>query len=123
VSDDVGGRLDGIVGERYGDSVDDLGGRIDEADAGHAELHPVVAGGLNVDVGQHRQQNVVDAIDLGVDEIDKQSSTDEARVQTHLPTEQDAQLSRRGRAICFVSLKILLSHSRSCKVIRYYTDE
>lgn len=66
MSGDVGGRLDGEVDERHGDPVDDLGGRVNNADAGHAELHPVVAGGLQLGVGQHRQQDVVDAVDLVV---------------------------------------------------------
>ena len=70
MSDDVTGRLNGKVDKRHGDSVDDLGGRIDDTDACHGELHPVVAGGLNVSVSQHRQQNVVDAINLIVDVID-----------------------------------------------------
>jgi len=71
VSDDVGGRLDGIVVEWHGDPVDNLCGRVDNADAGHAELHPVVAGGLDVVVGQHRQQDVVDTVDLIMDKVDK----------------------------------------------------
>ena len=86
MSDNVGGRLDGEVIERHGDSVDHLGGRVDYADAGHAELQPIVAGGLDVRVGQHRQKDVVDAIDLIVNEIDQQSPTDETCVQTHLST-------------------------------------
>jgi len=86
VTDDVGGGLDGEVAERDRDAVDQLGGRVDDADAGHTELHPVVAGGLDVGVGQHCQQDVVDTIDLIVNEIDEQSSTDETCVQTHLST-------------------------------------
>ena len=84
VRNDVGGRLNGVVDERYGDSVHNLGGRIDDTDAGHAERQPVVAGGLDLVVSQHCQQDVIDAIDLIVNEIDQQRSTNETRVQTHL---------------------------------------
>jgi len=66
MTDDVGGRLDGEVRQRDGDTVDKLGGRVDNADASHAELRPVVAGRLDLVVGQHSQQDVVDLVDLVV---------------------------------------------------------
>ena len=84
--DDVGGRLNGKAIQRYADSVDDLGGRVDDADATHAELCPVVAGGLDLGVSQHGQQDVVDPVDLGVNQIDQQSPANKTRVQAHLTT-------------------------------------
>jgi len=113
VSDDVGGRLDGVVAERHGDSVDHLGGHIDHlgggvdhADAGHAELQPVVAGRLDLGVGQHRQQDVVDAIDLIVNQIDEKRSTDETRVQTHL--QSTTQLwKREGLAMASIARDVV----------------
>jgi len=84
VSDNVAGRLNGEVDERYRNSIDHLDGRIDDADAGHAELQPIVAGRLDLGVGQHGQQDVIDAVDLVVNVIDEQSSTHKARVQTYL---------------------------------------
>ena len=93
MSDDVCGRLNSEVDERYGNSVDNLGGRIDDADAGHTELHPVIAGGLDLCVSQHRQQDVIDTIDLIVNEVGKQSSTNKARVQSHLLREKNKKLS------------------------------